>query len=344
MSDVLLECELCPKMCRIAEGQSGECRVRVHLDGKLHSVIYGLPCSVHVDPIEKKPLFHFHPGSTILSIATVGCNLHCLNCQNWQISQANPEDGEHYDVPVDKLLALARRSESRSIAYTYTDPSIYFEYARDAAKAARAEGLRNVLVTAGYMNPAPARELLAVADAANVDLKSIRDDFYRQICDATLAPVQTYLKLAREAGVWVEVTNLVIPTLNDGEDDLRQLAEWIRDALGPDVPLHFSRFAPRYRLQNLPPTPESALDRARRIAMDVGLRYVYVGNVRGTEGENTYCPGCGTAVIERFGYQIRSMRLRAGKCPQCATPVAGVWDDARIPPAPPAGTQGGEAQ
>ena len=331
----VVECQLCPKLCRIAPGQSGECRVRVNLDGRLEAVVYGHPCAVHVDPIEKKPLFHFHPGSPILSLATVGCNLHCLNCQNWEISQANPEDREHYTLDPEEVSLLAEREGCRSVAYTYTDPSVYYEYALDASIAARARGLKNVLVTAGYLNPAPARKLFAVSDAANVDLKFIHDELYVRICDAHLEPVQTYLRLAREAGVWVEVTNLVIPTLNDAEEDVRALARWMRAALGPDVPLHFSRFAPRYKLENLPPTPAATLEQARRFALEEGLRYVYVGNLRGTDSENTHCPGCRRLLVERLGYRVRQMNLRAGHCPDCDTPIAGVWDDATIPAAPP---------
>ena len=337
----VLECQLCPKLCRIAPGQSGECRVRVNLDGRLTSVVYGYPCAVHKDPIEKKPLFHFHPGSPIFSLATVGCNLHCLNCQNWQISQANPEDAEHYDLPPDAIVEQAQGAGCRSIAYTYTDPSVYYEYALDTSERAHAAGLKNVLVTAGYLNPEPARRLLAVADAANVDLKFIHDAPYRQICDASLAPVQTYLRLAVEAGVWLEVTHLVIPTLNDAEADLRKLSRWIHDALGPDVPVHFSRFGPRYKLNNLPATPASTLLAAREMAREEGLRHVYVGNIRGTPSEHTYCPGCEQPVIERYGYRIRRYLLKRGRCPSCNTPVAGVWDDAAIPPeAPPEAPKG----
>ncbi len=327
-----VQCELCPKLCQIAPGESGECRVRVNLDGRLLSVVYGHPCAVHVDPIEKKPLFHFLPGSGILSLATVGCNLHCLNCQNWEISQANPEDRTHYELSPDEIVLLAQREGCASVAYTYTDPSVYFEYARDAGKTAREQGLKNVLVTAGYLNPAPARELFAVADAANVDLKFIHDDLYQRITTGHLEPVQTYLKLAVEAGVWVEVTNLVIPTLNDGDDDLRLLARWVHEELGPDVPLHFSRFSPRHQMTRLPPTPEDTLERARELAIHEGLRYVYVGNVRGTSSSHTYCPSCGRAVIERVGFRVSKNLLHAGCCKNCGSPVAGVWEDAVIAP------------
>lgn len=334
----VVECQLCPKLCRIAPGQSGECRVRVNRDGQLLAVVWGHPCAVHVDPIEKKPLFHFHPGSTILSLATVGCNLHCLNCQNWEISQANPEDREHYALGPDEVAALAVQEDCRSVAYTYTDPAVYYEYARDASRAVRAGGLENVLVTAGYLNPGPARELFALTDAANIDLKFIHDDLYVRICDAHLEPVQTCLRLAVELGVWTEVTHLVIPTLNDAEADLRALARWVREHLGPDVPLHFSRFTPRYKLTNLPPTPPETVERARIWAREEGLRHVYVGNLRGTNGEDTLCPGCGQTVVVRRGYRVLANRLREGRCPACATPVAGVWDDATIPPERPVGT------
>lgn len=337
MTYAVVECELCPKLCRIAHGQSGECRVRVNVEGRLRSVVYGHPCSMHVDPIEKKPLFHFHPGTPIFSIATVGCNLGCINCQNWEISQTNPEDAEHYDVPPEEVVTLAMQAGCRAIAYTYTDPSVYYEYARDTAVKARAAGMKNVLVTAGYLNPEPARRLLAHIDGAHIDLKSIRDAFYREICGATLAPVLTYLKLAREAGVWVEVANLVIPTKNDDPRDLRDLARWVLANLGPDTPLHFLRFGPRYKLTNLPPTPESTLEEARRIAMEVGLRYVYLGNVQGTPAESTWCPGCRALLVERVGFRVRRQRVSGGRCPECGMRIAGVWDDGVVPPEPPAG-------
>ena len=320
-----VQCELCPKRCIIAPGQSGECRVRVNTGGKLAAVTYGFPCSVHVDPIEKKPLFHFLPGSPILSIATVGCNLHCKNCQNWSISQENPEDSQAHALPPEAIPPLAKQYRCQSVAYTYTDPVVYYEYALDGCVHAHGAGLKNVLVTAGYMNPEPMRELYQHVDAANIDLKALSEDFYRDICGATLEPVLDTLVSAKAMGVWVEVTNLVIPTLNDRDEDLRQLCRWVVENMGRDTPLHFSRFYPQYQMKNLPPTPAETLSRARGIAKAEGIEHVYLGNVIDPEGENTYCASCASLLIERVRYTIVQNRLEEGRCPSCNTAVPGVW-------------------
>ena len=322
-----VQCELCPKLCLIQPGQSGECRVRINIDGVLRTVVYGYPCSINIDPVEKKPLFHFLPGSSILSIATVGCNLHCKNCQNWEISQANPEDGNipAYNCPPERLVAEANKYKCLSIAYTYTDPIVYYEYTYDSAKLAHEAGIRNVLVTAGYVNEEPWKKLLQHVDAANIDLKAITEDFYREVCSATLKPVQNALILARASEAMVEVTNLVIPTLNDEPEQLRELSRWIKMNLGADTPLHFSGFYPRYQMKNLPATSLRTLETARKIAMSEGLNYVYIGNVASKEGQNTYCPGCKKLLIERSGYTILQNRLRQGRCPDCSKEIYGVW-------------------
>jgi pyruvate formate lyase activating enzyme len=320
-----VQCTLCPKNCLIEPGQSGECRVRVNVDGKLLAVTYGFPCAVHVDPVEKKPLFHFLPGTGILSVATVGCNLHCLNCQNWEISQENPEAVTAKELPPAMLSQLAREHECRSVAYTYTDPVVYYEYALDSARVAHEAGLKNVLVTAAYINEAPWRKLCRHVDAANIDLKSMSGPFYRDICGATLKPVLNALVAAKSLGVMVEVTNLVIPTLNDSEDDLRRLAQWVAQNLGRETPLHFSRFHPSYRMRNLPPTPGATLDRAREIAQSEGLYHVYVGNVSRPDAENTYCHGCDTLLIKRQRYTILEDKMTNGKCPNCDVEAYGIW-------------------
>jgi len=280
-----------------------------------------------MDPVEKKPLFHFLPGTKILSVATVGCNLHCKNCQNWEISQANPEEGNvpAYNCPPEKLIAEANKYQCPSLAYTYTDPIVYYEYTYDSAKLAHETGIRNVLVTAGYVNEEPWKKLLQHIDAANIDLKAITEDFYREICSATLKPVQNALILARASEIIVEVTNLVIPTLNDEPEQLRELSRWIKMNLGADTPLHFSGFYPRYQMRNLPATSLRTLEKARKIAMDEGLNYVYIGNVASKEGQNTYCPGCKKLLIERSGYTILKNRLRFGRCPDCSKEIYGVW-------------------
>ncbi len=320
-----VKCELCPKMCLINTGQSGECRVRINIDGVLRIVVYGYPCSIHVDPVEKKPLFHFLPGSGILSIATVGCNLHCENCQNWEISQANPEDSQAYFLPPEELIKLTGKYRCPSIAYTYTDPVVYYEYTYDTAKLARDNNIRNVLVTAGYINEEPWKKLLEFVDAANIDLKSIRDDFYRRICSGTLKPVQDALVTAKASGTMVEVTNLIIPTLNDKPEEISELARWIKTNMGEDTPLHFSGFTPRYKMRHLPPTSLKTLETARQIAMSEGLEYVYIGNIRSKDGENTYCPVCKTLLIERVGYTILKNQLKDGGCPNCRKEIYGVW-------------------
>ena len=322
-----VQCELCPKLCVIRPGQSGECRVRINIDGVLRTVVYGYPCSTNIDPVEKKPLFHFLPGSRILSVATVGCNLHCKNCQNWEISQANPED-ETFSADFcspERLVALSKEYRCPSLAYTYTDPVVYYEYTYDSAKLAREAGIRNVLVTAGYINELPWKKLLEYTDAANIDLKGITEDFYREVCSATLKPVQTALILTRAAGVHLEVTNLVIPTLNDKPEEIRELSRWMKANLGADTPLHFSGFYPRYQMRNLPPTPLKTLEMARRIALSEGINYVYIGNVASREGQNTYCPGCRKLLIERSGYTILQNRLKDGLCPDCGREIYGVW-------------------
>ncbi len=316
----------------IEPGQSGECRVRVNIDGTLRTVVYGYPCSINVDPIEKKPLAHFLPGTGILSIATVGCNLHCRNCQNWEISQANPEEipaifysrQKLFWSPKD-LVDVTRKANCPSLAYTYTDPIVYYEYTYDTAKLAREAGIRNVLVTAGYINSEPWKRLLEFVDAANIDLKAMTEEFYRDVCSGTLKPVLNALVMAKARGVLVEVTNLLIPTLNDKPEQIRQLARWIRVNMGAETPLHFSRFFPRHKMLNLPPTSVKTLDMARQIAREEGLQFVYIGNIASKEGQNTYCPKCRSLLIERSGYTILQNNLKDSRCSKCGNEIYGVW-------------------
>jgi pyruvate formate lyase activating enzyme len=322
---MIVHCELCPKECAIAPGQSGECRIRVNFDGRLCAVTYGFPSAVHRDPIEKKPLFHFLPGTGILSVATVGCNLHCKNCQNWELSQRNPEEAEAVFLPPADVVSLAQRSRCPSVAYTYSDPTVFYEYMFDTARLAREAGLRNVWVTAGYINDRPLRELCTVLDAANIDLKAFSDRFYRDVCDATLAPVLHSIVTAKSLGVLVEVTNLVIPTLNDGDRDLQQLSEWVCRETGPETPLHFSRFQPRHRMLHLPPTPVDTLVRARDIAAAAGLKHVYIGNVMVPGSLDTACPQCGGTLIRRIGYHVLENNLIDGHCPVCGKEAYGRW-------------------
>lgn len=322
---MIIRCDLCPKRCMIEPGQSGECRVRANLDGRLVALTYGHPCTVHVDPIEKKPFFHFLPASLSLSLATVGCNLHCRNCQNWEISQQNPEDVAAYRIDPARLAELGVEHDCRSVSYTYTDPVVYYEYAADSAVQVRAAGLKNTLVTAGYINKEPWRELCLLVDAVRIDLKAMSDTFYREICDATLQPVLDSLVTAHTLGLHAEVINLLIPTLNDDDRDIEALCSWLVTNLSPEIPLHFSRFFPNYQMKNLPPTPAATMLRAREIAKTAGLYYVYLGNILLPDGQNTFCPDCGELVVERRAYEILQNNIKDGRCPRCQRAIYGVW-------------------
>jgi len=325
MSSVI--CELCPKLCLIPEGGAGDCRIRVNLDGKLCATTWGRPSAVHVDPVEKKPLFHFLPGSSIFSIATAGCNLHCKNCQNWQLSQRGGEAMEEiFRAPPQTVVGAALGKGCRSIAYTYSEPIVFYEYVYDTALEAQAQGLKNVLVTAAYINEKPLRKLCQPIDAANVDLKAFDDGFYRSNCSGSLKPVLDALVVLRQEGVWVEITNLLIPTMNDDLVMIRRMSKWIVAELGAGTPLHFSRFHPQYQLRNLPPTPAETLQRARREAMEAGLQHVYIGNVFGNDAESTRCPHDDTMLIRRTGYRIEENNLVDGRCPKCNEPIGGVWE------------------
>ena len=320
-----VHCGICPRFCRIAPGQSGECRIRVNVDGELQAVTYGRPCSVQVDPIEKKPFFHFLPGTSVFSLATVGCNLHCQNCQNWEISQCNPADRPAYRLPPEQVPVEARKRDCPSVAYTYTEPLVYYEYTRDSSQACRQTGIRNVIVTAGYINPDPLRNLCHVLDAATLDIKAMSDAFYREVCGATLAPVLRTIEILKEEGVYVELSNLVVPTLNDTDALFRDLCRWVVAHAGAETPFHFLRFFPLYRMTHLPPTPAETLLRAREIARAEGLKHVYVGNLDVPDGENTFCAGCHCLLIERARHTVAKNFVKDGKCPACDRAVQGVW-------------------
>jgi pyruvate formate lyase activating enzyme len=320
-----VKCQLCPKGCLISDGHRGDCGVRENRGGVLYTMVYGNPCTLNVDPIEKKPLYHFLPGSLAFSLATAGCNLHCLYCQNWQISQRRPEEVRSIDAPPPAVVAAVKEYKCPVIAYTYTEPTIFYEYMLDTARLARAQDLRSVVISAGYINPAPLRELCRVVDAIKIDFKGFSEDFYARVCDATLQPVLDTMKCIQEQGVHLEIVTLVVPTLNDDADELRGLCHWIVQELGPDVPTHFSRFHPLYKLTSLPSTPVETLERARAIAMDEGIRYAYIGNVPGHEGDNTYCHQCGEMIIRRLGFTIVENHVVDGKCEYCGQPIPGVW-------------------
>ncbi len=320
-----VQCLLCPHLCRLSPGDRGICRARANIDGKLYSLVYGNPCSANVDPVEKKPLFHFLPGTKSFSIATAGCNLRCLNCQNWQISQSRPEDTRNTELFPDAVVTAAKQSGSASIAYTYSEPSTFYEYMHDTSKLAKAEGIRNIWVTAGYLNRDPLIQLSEVIDAANIDLKGFVDGTYNRLNGARLKPVLDTIKTAVEKGIWVELTWLVVPTWTDDMDVIRKGMKWIHKNIGPDYPVHFSAFTPLHKLTSLPRTPVATLERAREIAMEVGMKYVYIGNVPGHHAQNTYCPGCGEIVMKRKGYSTDLSNFKDGACGSCGEKIAGVW-------------------
>ncbi|MDP7079801.1 MAG: AmmeMemoRadiSam system radical SAM enzyme [Candidatus Undinarchaeales archaeon] len=321
--DGVAACSLCNHRCHIKPGKRGVCRVRENRDGTLYSLTYERPVSMAVDPIEKKPLFNFHPGTRVFSLATAGCNLTCSFCQNWTLSQADPGDIGSRQVTAEKVAELVESEGCAGIAYTYSEPTIFFEYAYDIARLVHEKGLYNVFVTNGYMTVDAVQAIAPYLDAANVDLKSIRPAFYKERCGAPKGPdaVLASIREMREHDVHVEVTNLVVPGLNDSDDDLRELCEAVA-AIDAGIAIHFSRFHPDYKLRDRQATPSGTLERAQAIAKDAGLRYIYVGNVPGSDGENTYCPACGGLLIKRYGFTIISDAVsRTGVCPECGEAI-----------------------
>ncbi len=321
-----VQCNLCAHRCKINEGKKGICLVRENRDGILYTLVYGRTISQAIDPIEKKPLFNFYPGTTAYSIATVGCNFKCQFCQNWEISQMMRD--KHLvmgnEASPESIVENAKRYGSKSIAYTYTEPTIFFEYAYDTAKLAHEADIKNVFVTNGYMTEEALKEINPYLDAANVDLKSFSDDFYRKLCGARLQPVLDTLKLMKKLGIWVEVTTLIIPSLNDSPDELGKIAKFIVNELGEETPWHISRFYPSYNLKDKPPTPIDTIHKAREIGLNEGLKYVYEGNVPDSKGESTYCPNCKNLVIKRWGYQITKKDIKDGICQHCSFKIDGV--------------------
>jgi pyruvate formate lyase activating enzyme len=331
-----VRCTLCPRGCRIGDGQDGFCFVRKNRGGKLLTAGWGRTTGFAVDPVEKKPLSHFFPGTTCLSFGTPGCNLGCRFCQNWDISKARADDERAAPWSPERVVELALEAESPAIAFTYNDPIIWAEYAIDVARAAHAKGLKTIFVTNGWVNEGAREEIFAEMDAANVDLKAFTEEFYRKQCLASLAPVlETLAWLAKHGKTWVELTNLVIPGLNDDPAETRRLAEWVARHMGLDVPLHFTAFHPAWKMHDRPRTPPETLTRAREIARDVGLRYVYTGNVVDPDGQTTFCPGCGEPVIERDWHAVRRVRMRGGACAACGARIAGRFAD--VAPGPSSG-------
>jgi len=320
-----VECLLCPRRCRLGDAERGYCGVRENIGGAYYTLVYGKACSRNIDPVEKKPFFHFLPGSPALSIATAGCNVNCKFCQNWEISQVRPEQIRHVDFSPSQVAQAAVDNNCPVIAYTYSEPVVFYEYMYDTAVFARKKGVRSAVVSGGHINPDPLRDLLQVVDAVKIDLKSFRQKFYSEYVRGELKPVLEAIRIIQKSGKWLELVYLVIPSLNDSPQEIRDLADWIMDAIGPDVPLHFSRFQPMYLLKNLPPTPVSTLERCRETALAKGIHYVYIGNVPGHEGERTMCPGCGKVLIKRYAYSIQALEISEGKCRFCGRLQPGVW-------------------
>ncbi len=323
-----VKCNLCSHRCLISPGKRGICAVRENRDGTLYSLVYDKVIARNIDPIEKKPLFHFQPGSTSFSIATPGCNFRCKHCQNAYISQLPHDRGGMIlgeDISPVVLVEAARRQDCSSISYTYTEPTIYFELAFDTARLAVQAGLKNVFVTNGYITPEALQVIRPYLHAANIDLKGFRDDFYREVCGARLQPVLDAIRLYKEFGIWIEITTLIIPGHNDSDEDLVGIAQFIR-SVGEDIPWHVTRFHPTYKLMDQPRTPLETLKRARRIGLDAGLRYVYEGNIPG-EGEDTQCWSCKQTLVERVGFSVQANNIADGKCGYCGAVIDGVWEE-----------------
>ncbi len=320
-----VQCELCPHYCVIKNNDVGKCHVRKNIDGRLISLVYAKPCSFNLDPVEKKPLYHFFPGQQAMSIATAGCNFSCKHCQNFEISQNGIENARSFNLSPEEAVKKTKEANCKIIAYTYTEPTIFYEYVYDIAKLAKKNKIKNVLVSNGFINQKPLLKLIPFIDAANIDLKSIDDEFYAKICGARVQPVLETLKTLKKKKVWIEITNLIIPTLNDNKSHIRSLVLWIKKNLGKDIPIHFSAFYPTYQLMNLPQTSSTILREARKIAIDLGMKYAYTGNLPDEEGNTTFCPKCKKPVIARRGYSIVSYNLSNGKCKFCKEKIAGYW-------------------
>lgn len=326
-----VHCYLCNHQCVISEGKLGFCRVRKNIGGKLYTLVYGRAIAAGVDPIEKKPLYHFLPGTLSFSIATQGCNFHCGFCQNWQISQVGAEEElprAGYDLPPEKVVQQALEKDCQSIAYTYTEPTIFFEYAYDTALRAKEQGLSNIFVTNGFMTEKALESIHPCLDACNVDLKSFREDFYKKTCKARLKPVLKSIQTIHSMGIWMEVTTLVVPGSNDSEEELRDIAQFIAE-VDPAIPWHISRFHPDYQYTDAQATPLETLEQAYKLGKEAGLQYVYIGNVP-RKSADTHCPGCGNLLIRRIGGRVGEIHLKDGKCPECSETIAGVFKDRSV--------------
>jgi len=319
-------CRICPNECVLKEGELSKCNNRKVHDSKLYTLAYGNPCSVNVDPVEKKPLYHFLPGSKAFSIATAGCNLVCLNCQNWTISQTSPDKTRNIDLMPQNVVEECLKNSCTSIAYTYSEPVTFYEYVFETATLARKSGIKNIFKSNGYINPEPLKKICSVIDAANIDLKAFSESTYLKLTGGKLQPVLDSLKVFRDMGVWLEITNLIIPDWTDNPDDIRAMCKWLSINGFKDTPLHLSRFYPLHKLEQLPPTPVEMLNAAYKIASEEGLRYVYTGNAPGSEISNTICPSCNSTLVIRQGFRIASNVINGGKCNKCGAKIEGVWN------------------
>jgi len=320
-----IECLLCPRHCLVTDLERGYCGVRENRNDIYYTLVYGRPCALNIDPIEKKPLFHFYPGTTALSLATAGCNVNCKFCQNWDISQSRPEQTDNLDIPPNEMVDLCVQKRVPTIAYTYSEPIIFYEYMYDIARMGHEKSVKSVMITGGYIEEEPLRDLLPQLDAVKVDLKSIREDYYKKIVGGELKPVLDRLVQIKKSGVWLELVYLVVPTLNDTDAEFTELARWIKTNLGADTPIHFSRFHPQYLLRNLPATPQKTLEKAHAICRSEGLEFVYLGNLPGHPAESTYCPKCNQILIERRGYRIYQNNLDGNRCRNCNREIPGLF-------------------
>ena len=323
--EMKVECQICPRKCSVADAERGYCGVRENLKGTYYTLVHSYPCSIHTDPIEKKPLFHFLPGTLAYSLATAGCNIECKFCQNWEIAQFRPEQVESIYLPPPEVHKNAKSEGALTIAGTYSEPTIFYEYLYDIAKLSHKTGIRTVMISNGFIQEKPLREITKYLAAIKIDFKGFTEKFYKEICSGELKPVLETLVRLKKIGIWSEIVVLVIRTLNDSEKELKNMTKWIVANLGKDVPVHFTRFHPTYKIKNLPPTPVATLEMAREIALVAGINYAYLGNVPGHPGENTYCPKCKGTVIGRVGFYIRENNLKAGKCSKCGNKIPGVW-------------------
>jgi pyruvate formate lyase activating enzyme len=325
LNDLEIECELCPRKCNVGDRERGFCGVRENRKGTYNTLVYGNPCTANVDPIEKKPLFHYLPGSMAFSISTAGCNLNCKFCQNWQISQSRPEQIKSMKFSPEEIASMATSYDCPTIAYTYSEPTVYYEYMKDCAIEGNKKKIRSVMISAGYIQAEPMEKLIPHLAAVKIDLKAFTQKYYTDICNGELKPVLDTLILLKKSKIWFEIVYLMLPTLNDDPGDIESLCQWIMTELGPDVPVHFTRFHPEYLLKNLPSTPIESLELAYEIAQKAGLNFPYIGNVYGHKGENTFCPQCKTEVISRQGFQVEKVAMENGHCVKCSREIPGVW-------------------